>query len=248
MTVFSFQLYSARNFPPLSDTLALLSKLDYASVEGFGGLYGDPEGLRRDLDANELTMPTGHFGLDQLRDRDWAVKTAKTIGIDTLFCPAIPREKWEQPEEDWTALASELGELGKFYKDQGFGFGWHNHHFEFWPTASGRLPMDILLDGAPDIDWEMDLAWVVRGDNDPKKWIKDHGHRIVAVHLKDIAKPGEAEDEDGWADLGHGTIDWRAMFEQIKSHTNATQFVMEHDNPNDLERFARRSIETAKSL
>ncbi|SDG69621.1 sugar phosphate isomerase/epimerase family protein [Pelagibacterium luteolum] len=248
MTDFSFQLYSARNFPPLSDTLALLSRLGYKQVEGYGGLYADPAALRADLDANGLTMPTGHFGIDQLRDKAKTAEAARVIGVETLFCPAIPHDKWKQPEADWVSLAAELGELGKFYKDQGFGFGWHNHHFEFWPTDSGRLPMDIILEGAPDIDWEMDVAWVVRGENDPNAWIEKHGQRIVAAHLKDIAPEGEAKDEDGWADLGHGTVPWKDLFSTLKSKTKATHFVMEHDNPNDLERFASRSIATAKSL
>lgn len=248
MTDFSFQLYSARNFPPLGDTLALLSRLGYTQVEGYGGLYGDPAALRADLDANGLTMPTGHFGLDQLRETAKTAEAAKIMGVETLFCPAISHDKWKQPEADWVSLAAELGELGKFYKDQGLGFGWHNHHFEFWPTESGRLPMDIILEGAPDIDWEMDVAWVVRGDNDPNAWIEKHGQRIVAAHLKDIAPEGEAEDEDGWADLGHGTVAWKDLLATLKSKTRAKYFVMEHDNPNDLERFASRSIATAKSL
>lgn len=248
MTDFSFQLYSARNFPPVADVFKLLARLGYTQVEGFGGLYADPSALKADLEANRLTMPTGHFGLDQLRDKPKAVETARTIGIKTLFCPAIPHDKWKQPEEDWVTLAAELGELGKFYKDQGFGFGWHNHHFEFWPTASGRLPMDIILQGAPEIDWEMDVAWVVRGENDPQRWIAEHADRIVAVHLKDIAAEGEATDEDGWADLGHGTVPWKELFASIRDKTPAKYFVMEHDNPNDLERFASRSIAAAKSL
>ncbi|WMT90696.1 sugar phosphate isomerase/epimerase [Pelagibacterium sp. H642] len=248
MTDFSFQLYSARNFPPVADVFKLLARLGYTQVEGYGGLYADPSVLKADLDANGLAMPTGHFALDQLRDKPKAVETARTIGIKTLFCPAIPHDKWKQPEEDWVALAAELGELGKFYKDQGFGFGWHNHHFEFWPTGSGRLPMDIILQGAPEIDWEMDVAWVVRGENDPQRWIAEHADRIVAVHLKDIAPEGEATDEDGWADLGHGTVPWKELFASIRDRTPAKYFVMEHDNPNDLERFASRSIAAAKSL
>lgn len=248
MSGFSFQLYSARNFPPLSDVLALLARLGYKSVEGYGGLYDDPAGLRRDLNANGLTMPTGHFGIDQLRDRAKTSEAAKTMGVKALFCPAIPHEKWKQPEADWVALAAELDELGKFYKDQGFGFGWHNHHFEFWPTETGRLPMDIILDGAPEIDWEMDVAWVIRGENDPKQWLDKHGQRITAIHLKDIALQGESTDEDGWADLGHGTVPWKELFATIKDKTRAEHFVMEHDNPNDLERFASRSIAAANTL
>lgn len=248
MSVISFQLYSGRNFPPLEDEFALLARLGYRNVEGYGGLFGEPDALRAQLDRHGLAMPTAHFGLDQLRDRQTTAGIARTVGVKTLYCPAIPREKWEQPEEEWVALAAELAELGKFYKGEGFGFGWHNHHFEFWPTDSGRLPMDIILEGAPDIDWEMDVAWVVRGRNDPNKWIADHGGRINAVHVKDIAPEGEAEDEDGWADVGHGTMDWAGLLTTVKSGTRAQYLVMEHDNPSDLERFASRSFATVSRL
>lgn len=248
MSTISFQLYSARNFPPLDDTFALLARLGYRNVEGFGGLFADPAALRAQLDERGLAMPTSHFGLDQLRDREKMLGIARTVGIKTLYCPAIPHEKWKQPEDDWVSLTAELAELGRFYKGEGFGFGWHNHHFEFWPTASGRLPMDIILEGARDIDWEIDVAWVVRGNNDPLDWIARYGSRINAVHVKDIAPEGEAQDEDGWADVGHGTMDWSSLYAAIRSGTRAEYFVMEHDNPNNLERFASRSFASVSRL
>ena len=37
----SFQLYCARKFPPLADTLRLLSSIGYKEVEGYGGVYDD---------------------------------------------------------------------------------------------------------------------------------------------------------------------------------------------------------------
>ncbi len=40
MTDLGFQLYSARNFPPLSDVLKKLSAAGYKHVEGYGGIYG----------------------------------------------------------------------------------------------------------------------------------------------------------------------------------------------------------------
>lgn len=248
MTDFSFQLYSARNFPPLSDVLAMLSRLGYKQVEGFGGVYGDPAALRADLDGSGMAMPTAHFSLDQLKDKEGTLALAKALGVETIICPFVPQERWKQPDGEWVSLARELGEFAKRYRDEGFGFAWHNHHFEFWPLDSGRTPMEIILSEAPEADWEMDVAWVVRGDDDPVRWIDAHADRIVAVHLKDIAPEGEATDEDGWADLGHGTVPWKELFTAIKDRTPAKYFVMEHDNPNDLERFASRSIATAKSL
>src|SRR5690606_5313103 len=86
----SFQLYSARDFQPWSDVLKMVADAGYTQVEGFGGMYGDPAGLRSLLDTNRLSMPTGHFALDML-ENDFATarRIAETLGIGTLICPHI---------------------------------------------------------------------------------------------------------------------------------------------------------------
>lgn len=239
---FSYQLYSSRNFPPIDDVLGRLAKIGYKQVEGFGGLYADADGLAASLKKHGLSMPTGHFGLAQLKDTSTALKTAETLGMKVLYCPAIPKEERSQGEEKWVELGETLAQLGETFRKNGFGFGWHNHDFEFQPTTSGKLPMDILLETAPNNEWEMDVAWVVKGKQDPIAWLKKYGARINAVHVKDIAPAGEATNEDGWADVGHGTMDWPALQSAIKAHTNARYWVMEHDNPADDARFAQRSF------
>jgi len=239
---FSYQLYSSRNFPPIDDVLGRLAKIGYRQVEGFGGLYADAEGLSASLKKHGLSMPTGHFGLAQLQDTSAALKTAETLGMKVLYCPAIPKEDRAQDESKWVALGETLAKLGETFRKNGFGFGWHNHDFEFKPTASGRLPMDIILETAPNNEWEMDVAWVVKGGQDPLTWIQKYGPRINAVHVKDIAPAGQATDEDGWADVGQGTLDWQALQTAIKAKTNTKYWVMEHDNPSDDARFAQRSF------
>jgi sugar phosphate isomerase/epimerase len=246
MTEFSFQLYSARNFPPIPAFFPRLATLGYAQVEGFGGLYADATELAANLKKVGLSMTTGHFSLDQLKDTDKARKTAETLGVRTLFCPAIPREDRNQSENKWVELAETLAGLAEVYQNAGFGFGWHNHDFEFAPTESGKLPMDIILDRAPTLDWEVDIAWLVKGGQTPETWLDRYGSRITAIHVKDLAAPGQSLNEDGWADVGHGTLDWQSLYAKIRAKTKATYFVMEHDNPSDLERFATRSIATAK--
>lgn len=245
---FSFQLYSARNFPPLDDLLGRLAKLGYKQVEGFGGLYADAAGLAASLKKHGLVMPTGHFGLGQLKDSDAALNTAETLGMKFLYCPAISREERSQDESKWVELGETLAKLGEAFRKRGFGFGWHNHDFEFKALPNGKLPMDIILDTSAHNEWEMDIAWVVKGGHDPIEWMKKHGSRINAVHVKDIAPAGEAVNEDGWADVGHGTMDWQALATAIKAHTNARYWVMEHDNPSDVDRFAGRSIASIKAL
>jgi len=80
----------------------------------------------------------------------------------------------------------------------------------------------------------------------PDAWIKAEADRLIAVHIKDIAPAGTMEDEDGWADIGEGTLDWAALMASLRD-TAARLFIMEHDNPSDDERFARRSIAAAKT-
>jgi sugar phosphate isomerase/epimerase len=244
----SFQLYSARNFLPWTKVLKMLGDLGYAEVEGFGGVYDDPRAFRSELDRNGLAMPTGHFSIEALeKDFDGVRRIADALGVKLLVCPYLVAEARPSDAAGWRGFGERLARVGEAAGKAGYGFAWHNHDFEFKALGDGSLPQDHILSAAPDIGWEMDVAWVVRGGTDPLPWIEKHGKRIVAVHVKDIAKPGEGLDEDGWSDVGHGTIDWPGLFKTLRAKSAARYFIMEQDNPNDIERFARRSIAAAKS-
>ncbi|WP_417480774.1 sugar phosphate isomerase/epimerase family protein [Maricaulis maris] len=248
MTAFSYQLYSSREFPPLENTLKMIAEAGYAQAEGYGGVFQDAAATRAALDAAGLTMPSGHFSLALLEDeQDKVLDIAGTLGVKAIYCPHIQVDERPTNAARWTAFGERLERLAAIYKAKGFEFGWHNHDFEFVPLDDGQVPMQLIFDAAPSISWEADIAWVVRGGGDPFEWIKTHGGRITAVHVKDIAPAGECADEDGWADVGHGTMDWAGLMAALKD-TPATYFVMEHDKPNDDARFARRSIEAAKAL
>jgi sugar phosphate isomerase/epimerase len=247
MTELSYQLYSARNYPNQSDLFAKLAALGYKQVEGYGGLYADAAALAAELNKAGLTMPTGHFGLDQLKDTDNALKIAETIGMKRLYCPFIMPDQRTADDSGWVALGETLAAIGEKVTAAGYGFGWHNHDFEFVPTTSGRLPMDIILETAPKIEWECDVAWVIRGKADPVAWFDKYGDRITAVHVKDLSAEGENPEESGWADVGHGVVGWDNLIKVVQQKTKAQYFVAEHDNPTDAIRFGTRSIETAKN-
>lgn len=251
MIAFSYQLYSSRNFPPLAQTLTMLADLGYAEVEGYGALFGDPAlvgELKAHLHASGLTMPTGHFGLRMLEsDVDTVLKVARDVGMQRLYCPYLAEEDRPDSGAGYEALGRRLAEAAKPYRDAGLGFGWHNHDFELRQTTDGALPLDAIFTGGPELEWEADIAWVVVGGADPLAVIDTHGDRISAVHIKDIAPRDEALDEDGWADVGHGTVDWVGLMARLRQ-TPCRHFIMEHDNPNDAARFARRSIEAARSF
>ena len=244
----SYQLYSARKAPALADVLRYLSQLGYRQVEGYGGLFTnlDAKGLRADLDRLHLAMPTAHVGFPQIEDVAATAKTAKTIGIKTIFVPALQQRVGD--DAHWKDLGARLAKLGEAYAPHGIGIGWHNHDFEFKPTTTGAMPLDLILGASPKIQWEADVAWIVKGGQDPVKWLMKYVGQLTAVHVKDIAKAGEAKDEDGWADVGHGTIDWKSLLATITGKTKAKYFVMEHDNPSDPHRFAERSLKSMRAM
>ncbi len=245
----SFQLYSARNFQPWPSVFDLLARLGYAQVEGFGDLYLNAAATRAALDRSGLSMPSGHFALGPLEnDFPAARRIARTLGMRMIACPHIEAADRPVDAVGWRDFGLRLGRIGKQAEDAGLGFAWHNHEFEFAALADGSAPLTQILDAAPGIGWEIDVAWVIRGGDDPLTWIDRYGDRIAAAHIKDIAPAGAALDEDGWADVGYGNVDWTSLIAALRNKTAAEFFVMEHDNPGDLERFARRSIETAKTF
>lgn len=246
----SFQLYSARNHGSWSQVFELLGKLGYSHVEGFGGVYADPGETLALMQANGLTMPSGHFFPIDCFEEDFvqSIATARALGIERLYCPAPGDDLRDGADAAaWIDFAKRLEAAAAKVRDAGLRFGWHNHHWEFMPLPGGEIAMDLLLEHAPSMEWEIDVAWVVRGGADPLRWIDTHRDRITAAHVKDIAAEGECADEDGWADLGHGTVDWRACMKALRG-AGVDLFVLEHDNPADVARFAGRSVETFKTL
>ncbi len=247
MTDLSYQLYSSRNFPPLDQTLAMLKRNGYAQVEGYGGVYADPQATRAALDAEGLAMPSGHFSIDLLENEPQKVlDIAGTLGMKAIYCPHLAADLRPTGSAGWTAFGERLEAAHATYSKAGYIFGWHNHDFEFKALEDGSLPQKLIFDAAPSISWEADIAWIIRGGGDPFQWVRDYGRRISAVHVKDIAPAGENTNEDGWADVGHGTVDWKALMAALRD-TPVRYFIMEHDNPSDDERFARRSIASVKA-
>lgn len=248
--MFSYQLYSSRNFPPLFDTLKMLAKLGYDGVEGFGGIYTDKTTLfeiSAGLKSTGLKMASGHFGIEQIENSpEWAIEVATTLGMDTVIVPWLHPDMRPTDSAGWSALGARLQKAGTPLREAGLKFGWHNHDFEFLTLPDGVTPQTALFDGGPDLAWEIDVAWVVRAGADPMKWIADHQHRIVAAHIKDIAPRGENMDEDGWADVGYGTLDWQNIFTTLQE-IGVRNFVMEHDNPSDHHRFASRALASVQS-
>ena len=250
MTAFAYQLYSSRNFPPLDRTLAMLAEVGYGAVEGYGALLANDEAiatLEVALGQTGLAMPSAHIGLDRIQTESEAVLAiTRRLGIQTIIVPYLVPDDRPSDAKGWRAFADEVAEAGKPLVDAGLSFGWHNHDFEFEVLPTGERPIDILLSAGDHVQLEFDLAWAVRAGEDPALWLECHGARLCAAHIKDIAPEGERAGEDGWADVGHGTLDWDFLYARLKA-LDVPSLIVEHDNPSDDRRFATRSIASLRA-
>ncbi len=122
MPTIAYQLYCSRNFPPLADTLKMLKSVGYSAVEGFGGLYAALDDLKAGLDANGLTMPSGHFGLDMVAgDPARAIHVARTLGMAKVFVPYVMPDQRPKDAAGGRTLAS-VGRGGQAGAGCGFWF------------------------------------------------------------------------------------------------------------------------------
>ncbi|MBP0615661.1 sugar phosphate isomerase/epimerase family protein [Jiella mangrovi] len=242
----SFQLYSARNAPPEANVLKTLAEAGFTNVETYRPNYEDATAFRKALDEAGLTARSGHFDLTLAEENfDRVVELCRTLGIETVVIPYLVPDARPRDEAGWRELGQRLAELSAECNDEGLRLAWHNHDFEFVALPSGIYPIELIL--ADGVLWEADAAWIVRAGGDPAEWIERFAGRIVTVHVKDIAPEGENLDEDGWADVGTGIVDWDRLW-PLSVACGATMMIAEHDNPSDFGRFARVSAAKMRQL
>jgi sugar phosphate isomerase/epimerase len=173
----------------------------------------------------------------------------KLLDFDQLFMPAVPPEQRDMDASGWRALGRELGALAARFADQGIRLGYHNHNWELKPKDGATTALELIFaeaEGSP-LTWQADVAWLVRGGVAPDTWLQRYRDRLVSAHVKDIAPPGTMLDEDGWADVGAGVLDWRTLW-QLCRECGARWMVVEHDRPSDPGRCARASFAYLSSL
>ena len=246
MPTISYQLYSSRNWEA-EETFGMLANLGIKEVEGFGPYFEDPAKTKSLLDACGMKMPTGHFALDFVEsDSDKVVAIAKMLGVETVVIPFLAAEERPTTAAGWKEFAHRLAKAGEPIISAGLSFAWHNHDFELVPVE-GVMPLDVIAQASDDIKIELDLAWVKVSGEDPVAWLKKLSGRIIATHIKDVAPEGENADEDGWSDVGHGIMNWDAIKPAMDA-AGVGRYVLEHDNPSDHARMARRSLASVEAF
>jgi sugar phosphate isomerase/epimerase len=231
----SIQLYTLRSLGELDRILDTVKQAGYEHVETVGSQLDDAENVRTKLDGRGLKVSSGHVSLAALRERpDVVVQACRTLGFDQLFMPAVPPEQRQSDAPFWRALGSELGEIAERMRGQGDRL------------RLSQPPLRTRTKGGR----EDRLGANLRGGGGQPTRLAG-GHRMASTGRcrsqgVDAALPrprrlraregyratGANEDQDGWAEIGAGVLDWRDLWQATRA-AGARWMVVEHDKPAD---------------
>lgn len=227
------QMYSLRNAGSLDQQLKIVHDAGVGAVETVGTQGVSAPELKQLLDRYAIKAISSHVPLAELRkDLPGVVAFNRSIGNTTLVVPYLDAKDRPTDAAGWTALGQELGRISKQVRAEGMHLAYHNHDFEL-VDFNGRTGLELLFAAAgPDLQTELDLAWVARAGYDPAVMLGKFRGRLFAVHAKDNAPKGQAEDEGGFAAVGQGVLDWNAILPAAAA-AGVQWYIVEHDQPRD---------------
>jgi sugar phosphate isomerase/epimerase len=258
------QLFTVRdlladNELDLPGTFEVLSDAGYAFVE-VGGNYDGRTAAQfkaiadqHGLDTEGSHVPGGANAWRTNRAQIFA--DAKALGL-TYVGLASPPGGTPQTHAAYAALAAEFNQWGREAAAEGLRFYFHNHAGDF-ALDGGRPIYDTLVEESDPrfVFFEMDIAWVVAGGQDPAMYLRRYGpRRFPLFHVKDLtwtaptlptgittAAPRTTPanvagpNRPFWLrDVGKGDIDFADVFRVLRDPRDHW-YIVEHDDAPDDE-------------
>ncbi|MGK7369878.1 MAG: sugar phosphate isomerase/epimerase family protein [Candidatus Halalkalibacterium sp. M3_1C_030] len=204
-----------------------ISDLGYVNIELFayrdGQYFGytipETKAMMSDLglQVKSSHVSTGWASPDVVgtMTNNWeqTVQDAAELGQDYIVL-AYLTEAERETMDDYKKVAELLNSCGETAKKAGLQMAYHNHAFEF-DTIDGQVPYDLLLSECDEelVKFEMDLYWTKRAGINAVNYFEKHSGRFPLWHVKDMA----AGEEQFFAAVGEGVIDWENMFSHAET-------------------------------
>lgn len=242
--ILSLQLFSLRGLGSLDAQLAAASQAGFRSVEPLGHQLQDGDALREGLVRYGLTAPTAHIELELLQsDISMVADACNGCGIRQLFVPQSSTFLPQETTGGWQRLGAELGRLAERYRPHGVSIGYHNKTAGFALLPTARYGFEVMFEAAKGspLLWQADIAWLSRAGTNPAEWLQRYAKVLASAHVKDRAPEGANQDEDGWANVGAGTLMWPSLW-RLALANGARTLVVEHDSPKKPFEFAQTSF------
>ena len=222
----SIQLYSVRDVinkgTDLNVVLKDLAEMGYTSIEAAnydnGKLYGKtPEEFKSAVEKAGMTVLSSHCsrGLsgeevasgdfsESLKWWDQSIAAHKAAGMKYIVNPGIGVPK---TMKEMKMYCDYFNEIGKRCQQNGMKFGYHNHAHEF-QKVEGQVMYDYMLEHTnPEyVFFQMDVYWVVRGQNSPVDYFNKYPGRFKIFHIKDHREIGQS-----------GMVGFDAIFKNAKT-------------------------------
>jgi sugar phosphate isomerase/epimerase len=244
------QLYSLRELLPkdFGGTLKAIAAAGYTEVEAAGYYAMSAAEFKQSMDAAGLRCVSGHYPLDMLGPNlENVLNFAKEAGLQYIVCsspslkdpsrvrvsPKDPgyHEAWAQSFtlDDWKWNAEQFNQIAGRVKGYGMKFGYHNHTTAFRKLGK-VVGYDVLMQQTdPElVTFEMDCGWVAVAGYSPAELLTKYPTRISMLHVKDFDLKKGTEHLQS-TELGHGTIDYRAIFEAAKKGGHITHYFVEQE-------------------
>ncbi len=228
-TQLAAQLYTCRDLlktpADIATTLKRVRQAGYTAVQISGVGPIREEDLNAILDGEGLVCCATHEPSDVVLDNPDAVierlnklrckLTAYPFpaGVDLSDAEAVGRliEKLE-------ASAGKLAAAGLILT-------YHNHNHEF-RKLNGRTILDLIYEGAPTIQGELDTFWVHYGGGENVPWIEKLPGRLPMIHLKDYMTT--AENTQAFCEVGAGHLDFKRIVAAAEK-AGCQWFIVEQD-------------------
>jgi sugar phosphate isomerase/epimerase len=247
------QIYTLRDaiFKDPKGVLAKVASYGYKELETFayadGQIFGMPFKEFGDyVKSLDMKVTSGHYGYDLAKSDKWeqAVVDAKSIGQEYAVVPWL-----NEPErvsiDNYKKICAELNKAGEIANKNGLRFGYHNHWFEF-DTVDGQIPYDVMLKELDPklVSMELDIYWVYKANQDPFKIFEANPGRFEQWHVKDMSKA----DPKLNADIGTGTIDWKAIFAKAEQSGMKHYYIEQETYPGDPMVSVEKGIQNLKQI
>jgi sugar phosphate isomerase/epimerase len=210
-------------------TLARLAQLGFQGVEGDcvrGADLAASRENRRRLDDLGLAAIALTCSLHREAELASTIEHAEALGapfVVTYWGPAESEEQLRRDAGVYQRMAVQCAAAGVQYC-------YHHHDQEFthrYGEKGRRYALEILLEHAPQLAVELDLAWCRVGGVDPVRLLAQLAGRVPIVHLKDAT---DVNLGGRFCTLGNGVVDvWNGLRAAV-AH-GARWVVYEQDRP-----------------
>ena len=145
------------------------------------------------------------------------VEFCQITGCKNIVISMLPFHCILGGEKLFERFVDKLDDWYDAFEKQGITLSYHHHNWEYVPLSNGKTRMEVLLERTKKIRFVHDTYWTARSGRDPVHQIREFGHRLTGIHLRDLTfyKKGlDVLPRD--TALGQGVIDFYRVLEAAK--------------------------------